>query len=707
MTGEVPRRSARTIGTIVFVAVGYAVLGTATLMMARYAGLASPIWPAAGLAFAVVYQRGYPIALGVGLGSLIVNVNALLPNLGNDRILATAGLIALGATAQAIVAVALVRRFIGTRTLLSRPGAVIGFLLLAGLLASVINPTVGIVAQLWSSVTTPSEALVGWITWWVGDSIGVMVFGPIAMMLLPEGADAWRGRRWKVAIPSLVAVAALLGAFLQITSLDQRRIETAVDQLALSAVADLRANLVHQQEVLNGIRGLELASNDVTANEFTTFTQHSLDQFKSLHAVSWNPVVTQDTLAGFTAEQRSQPGMAEYQITERDADGNLVPAAPRPEYVVVGYIEPLATNLKALGFDIQSNPARAQAIATARDSGELASTPPIELVQESGSQQGMLTLLPVYAGAKTPETVTARRAAVLGYAVGVYRLDDLVNDTFSEKSWDGIDITLTDITGDPVEIGHHAWLDIHGDGDSLLGQASHYASQTMTINGRTWRLDIHPSDDVIEDFGPSNIPALLIGGMLIVGLLEAFLLLVTGMERQARREADSSNYEATHDALTDLLNRRAFLRSLSATCERSEFEGTDHVVMYLDLDGFKGVNDIGGHQAGDDMLRLVADVLRRHVRARDVVARVGGDEFAIILHNCPQDRGLAIAHEIVTGIQALAVPVHSGTASIGVSIGVLALPPGRKSDVDDVIRRADTACYTAKRDEVISVQPAS
>ena len=256
------------------------------------------------------------------------------------------------------------------------------------------------------------QAAFGWLTWWVGDSIGVIVFAPLALMLLPSQAEYWSGRRWKIAIPSLLIFGIVMAAITQNVSQDRARINSAVAQLGDRAATNLASNIALHQEVLEGLRGLVDASDNITAKAFDAYTDDLLARFPNLQALSWDPLVAKADLAAFEESQRAQPGLKNFTVTERDANGNLRPVSPRPEYVVVAYIEPMANNRSALGFDISSNPARAVAIEAARDTGRPTATPPIDLVQESGTQKGMLALLPTYQGGSDPGSEPARRAEV-------------------------------------------------------------------------------------------------------------------------------------------------------------------------------------------------------------------------------------------------------------------------------------------------------
>jgi diguanylate cyclase (GGDEF)-like protein len=693
--GASPDPRPATLLTVLLAAALYAAVGLLTLWVARSIGLAAPLWPAAGLAFAFVYQRGYAVAWGVAAGSFLVNASTLSAGRYEPLIvLSTAAAIAAGAAGQAAVGAALVRWRLGPHLALNRAWQITVFLLLAGPVACLVNATVGVAAQLANDVIRPDQALLGWMTWWAGDSAGVLVFAPLVLMLLPEQHDIWAGRRWKIAVPSLVVTFVLLSAFVANQSADTRRVQLREELLASNAAADLQRTLEMHGEVIRGISGLVAASEEVTAAEFRQFTASSLQRYDDLAALSWNRFVTADELDAYLASIRSQPGMVDFTITQKGPDGgDPMPATPRPSYVVVTYIEPLDKNRneKARGFDIASRPDRAEAIATARDTGTAASTAPVDLVQGDGTEKGMLTLIPVYRGGSTPATVAQRRADLVGFAVGVYRLQTLVDTTFDPAEWSGIGVKVVDVTdaARPALVGEHPLQE---------GEVSDSSStQVVQINGRTWEVEVAQSHEQLADVQGRNLPGFLVAGVLVLGLLEAFLLLVTGMERQARREAESSSYAADHDPLTDLLNRRGFRRAFRAARERTELEGAAHVLLFLDLDGFKAVNDRGGHDAGDALLQLVAAAMQRCVRRRDIVARLGGDEFAIVLNDCGVDRGLQIARQVLHEIENVSVRSGDHDLSVRASVGAVAVEPPDPLPADELVTMADRACYAAKQ----------
>jgi len=156
------------------------------------------------------------------------------------------------------------------------------------------------------------------------------------------------------------------------------------------------------------------------------------------------------------------------------------------------------------------------------------------------------------------------------------------------------------------------------------------------------------------------------------------------------------SYQASHDALTGLVNRREFERRLGEALEIARAGRQGHVVCYLDLDRFKAVNDTSGHLAGDNMLREVAALIREAVRDSDTVARIGGDEFGVLLVGCPLEKARQIADDISRAIGEYRFVWKDRIFSVGVSIGLVELT-GESNSLEEVMSAADSACYVAKK----------
>ncbi|MFP5504756.1 MAG: PAS domain S-box protein [Gammaproteobacteria bacterium] len=155
-------------------------------------------------------------------------------------------------------------------------------------------------------------------------------------------------------------------------------------------------------------------------------------------------------------------------------------------------------------------------------------------------------------------------------------------------------------------------------------------------------------------------------------------------------------HQATHDTLTNLINRREFERRLQRVLSGDFGDEGEHVLCYLDLDQFKIINDTCGHAAGDELLRQIAALLQGQMRSRDTLARLGGDEFAVLMEHCSLDRAIRVVEKIRDTLQAFMFHWRAQRFSIGISIGVLPIRSGA-ADSADILGRADAACYIAKK----------
>jgi diguanylate cyclase (GGDEF)-like protein len=173
------------------------------------------------------------------------------------------------------------------------------------------------------------------------------------------------------------------------------------------------------------------------------------------------------------------------------------------------------------------------------------------------------------------------------------------------------------------------------------------------------------------------------------GRLETDLRRVIELQEELR-------HAAMHDPLTELPNRTLFLDRTEHDLHLAGRNGQWPAVLYIDLDGFKPVNDTFGHQAGDLLLKTFAQRLHGCVRSADTPARLGGDEFAVLLHGPIDELGVETALARIREELDRPVELSGGrTATVGASIGVAF--SSRDTDIDTLIRRADLAMYTAKR----------
>ncbi|MES2091517.1 MAG: EAL domain-containing protein [Pseudomonadota bacterium] len=164
---------------------------------------------------------------------------------------------------------------------------------------------------------------------------------------------------------------------------------------------------------------------------------------------------------------------------------------------------------------------------------------------------------------------------------------------------------------------------------------------------------------------------------------------------QTRQLNHRITHQATHDALTGLANRQEFERMAAELIGKAHNEHRPHVMLYLDLDGFKAVNDTCGHLAGDELLRQLAKALFVKLRSSDLLARLGGDEFGVLLPYCPLDAALNVAKNLVKAIKEHRFHWGTQILHVGVSIGVAEIT-AESGTLLEVLSAADSACAQAK-----------
>jgi diguanylate cyclase (GGDEF)-like protein len=161
-------------------------------------------------------------------------------------------------------------------------------------------------------------------------------------------------------------------------------------------------------------------------------------------------------------------------------------------------------------------------------------------------------------------------------------------------------------------------------------------------------------------------------------------------------EVTELNDLASHDALTELINRREFERRVNRLISTKQHDKSEHAMCFLDLDKFKLINDSCGHIAGDELLRQISGLLQNSIRKRDTLARLGGDEFAVLMEHCAFDHAHQVAEALLKTIKGYQFFWEGRTFGIGASIGLVAIT-ANNNNFTELLKQADEACYLAKR----------
>jgi CHASE1-domain containing sensor protein len=250
-------------------------------------------------------------------------------------------------------------------------------------------------------------------------------------------------------VPVLITVVGILLISILTWETRQGALERLQGQFVTDAAtrASIIQDTVHDHLIdLEGLGNFFNASTSMTRQAFAAFVVPTLRTRPGIQAFEWIPRVAYAERARFEAEAR-RDGLRDYQIYQLDAKGNKVAARPHQYYYPVYYVEPLARNEPALGFDLGSNQARLAALEQAADTGQAVATERLTLVQETGAQAGFLIFIPVYRPGMPLTTVEQRRLALQGFVLGVFRAGDVLEAAVRSAPEKGLLTELVDLSG--------------------------------------------------------------------------------------------------------------------------------------------------------------------------------------------------------------------------------------------------------------------
>jgi diguanylate cyclase (GGDEF)-like protein len=455
---------------------------------------------------------------------------------------------------------------------------------------------------------------------------------------------------------------------------------------------------------LRALRGLFDSSEvPVSRNAFEAFTRPLLLENAAISTLSWVPRVVNSERAEFEREAVRQ-GVPDYHVKMMNADGvTMSPSPERGEYYPVFYATVPKTS-PIYGLDLRSEPPTLLEMEQARDKNRLGISGLRTLITAGGKQGGFLFSLPVYKHGPLPNSIEDRRRDLTGFVHGSLVISKMFETIITaNKTPVGLDSVffLPDAGSDALPIY------VYGSGlrstalqPTTRGSlaAGLHLSRDITADGQPWlTMEMVPMPD-----GPLAVQhdrswIILIFGLIITGAVVTYIQSSRSHAFHMMRVNQKVSELAQLDALTGLANRRAFMNRLGAAFAAARRGVRPFAVLYFDLDHFKDVNDTLGHAAGDELLHEVASRVQGALRGNDVVARFGGDEFAILQTDADDLTAAGTLASKIGRIVAEPYSLEGSEVHISASIGISRYTPD-VSGPDAMMIQADLALYRAKAD---------
>lgn len=595
--------------TLLLIAVIYSALGGLGLWLAIPPGYASPVFPAAGFALAVALRYGTRVLPAVWLGSLFLNAAVALTsgNLSIKTLLVATG-IGIGAALQAWLGRYLVKWWsVDKWQRLEQEKDIFQFLLLGGGVACLVSATVGISSLVIAGVLPSSALSYSWWTWYVGDTLGVLIAAPLTLSYLLRHQSGWAGRLKTFLLPVVGMLFLAISAFIGTAHWEtENRLSEVEDQGNLIATALEQRVIAHREMLAALARTIEI-NPDISRSQFDHFTLDTLQEQQDIFALSFNPYITLSGRQFFEQKMAKEYPEGKFQITERNAVRELKRAGEKSDYVPVGYISPLAGNMPAIGFDINSEPRRQNAIARAQRSGKIAATEPIKLVQEKQERAGVLILAPAYQKLVTTHDALSKHE-LIGFAVAVIKADEMVEIALKGRLSPGLQISIEDAAADEA-----SRMLYRSSSQALIAVSQPAWQKSLMMADREWALKVFVTEDYVQLHRSWIAWGVGVAGLMFTALLQLFLLAIAGRAALINRQVSEQ---------TEEINTKNAALTRSEERYRSVVESIKEVIFQTDAQGLwtflnPAWTEVTGFGVQDSLGKLFLDYVHPDDRQRN------------------------------------------------------------------------------------------
>ena len=464
----------------------------------------------------------------------------------------------------------------------------------------------------------------------------------------------------------------------------------------VEAAFDQRVELLHKsieriardnEAILEGFSAFLGAIEYADRESATRYARQVLARYPHVYALEVVRSVKRQDLAKFVARQR-RTWFPEFKVKAFTfGSGHTLQSPPKkPMYNPIIFIEPMRPDTRQLiGVDMDSAPFLRQALNQSLQLQSSVATIPFKLAE---GPQGYILFRPIINRPRSE--VSKRKQAFVLLVINAEAILkeitslvenlklDLYHASYSSNEPEGTLFHIAAPSPDSLEAG-------------LLPKLS--AERKLDSPGQPFALRVEKQ----LSWSDLDLPLVITTGcvsLLSLGLLLLFLTNHFRLEEQRKRSAEHLLHMATHDALTGLPNRALLADRFSQACSRAQRRNKSFSALFLDLNGFKQVNDAYGHEVGDQLLKSIGTLLKECTRDEDTVSRISGDEFVVLLEDTPYKNAEKVAQKIHNKM-ALPMFVQGVELNVGLSIGIAAYPY-EGITMSELLMKADERMYAVK-----------
>ncbi|NOQ63716.1 MAG: EAL domain-containing protein [Methyloprofundus sp.] len=483
----------------IFAAISYTSAGILGALLAMEPSNSSPVWPAAGIALGYILIQGIRVVPGLLLGMFCAQAYigfGAIDMGANDFPLGTTLLKAFASSLQALLGYLLIKHYVGLQDSLIDVSKILCFFFFGAILSCMVSPSICISTFYFQGILTLNESIFAWLTWWVGDVIGVIIFTPIILILFAKPRAAWQSRMLSVTIPLILLLLILVILFFYTKQQEQDRINTLFEHRVERVQNVLKNELAEHKNIAENIKNIFSAlDTTVSANEFKTITHGSLRHHPDIVALEWiEPVLERAELA---------------------------PSVNNTYRFPIKYVEPYLGNESALSYDISLNATALKTLKLAINTGQALSTGLLHIVQDKNPEHAYVAIYAPAYKQKMPKGLSDKTAYLKGVVAVVFNIKNEQTEAIS---------TLLD-TQLRMEIKNNNeifYTNLVQTSNKYSNYQALHTTQSFHAAGNTWQISFQPTEGFLTSQMTWQVWWTLLSGLLLTSFTGIGLLVLTG-----------------------------------------------------------------------------------------------------------------------------------------------------------------------------------